>query len=195
MPEKDLYDIAMLLKDNEYENICILIKHIANNNISESCDWNIGSILQHLDYNLIVQVLKEIPIAKRAYFYESIGLTWCLGEANIRNNYISEFLYDVLNYTRNSEAWWRAAFALEKITGKNAINNLKRSLKNRGINSLDDCLADLSDKKNVIGVLFNANSIEIKNKIYPELKKQFFNNSDKKNIFEYIVVVWKIKIV
>ena len=129
--ETDLLTIAEKLKAVDF-NVSVLINIILLNNINENCDWNIGSLLQHFDYNEIIGVLQNITLNRRGYLYDSIGFCWALGECPYKNEQVIEFLYEVINNGRNSEAWWRAAFALEKITGKNAINNLKRSLKNYG---------------------------------------------------------------
>lgn len=47
------------------------------------------------------------------------------------------------------------------LTGKDAINNLKRSVKNYGIITLEESLEDLTNKK-IINILLNSNSINIK---------------------------------
>ena len=184
--ETDLLNIAERLKEEHFD-ISILINIILLNNINENCDWNIGSILQHFDYNKIIGVLQNIESNRRGYLYDSIGFCWALGECPYKNEQVIQFLYEVINNGRNSESWWRAAFALEKITGKNAINNLKRSLKNQGTISLEESLSDLSDKKNVINVLLNANSNIIRDKIYPCLKNRFNISNDEK---ELINIIW-----
>ena len=53
--ETDLLNIAEILKEERFD-ISILINIILLNNINENCDWNIGSILQHFDYNKIIGV-------------------------------------------------------------------------------------------------------------------------------------------
>ena len=184
--ELDLLYIANKLKDDEYD-VSRLINIILSNTINENCDWNIGSLLQHFDYNDIINALQNTPLNKRGYLYDSIGFCWALGECPYKNEQVIEFLYEVINNGRNSESWWKAAFALEKITGKNAINNLKRSLKNYGTVSLEESLDNLSDKKNVINVLLNANSNVIKEDIYPKLKERFNDSIDEK---ELINIVW-----
>ena len=55
MQENVLLDIAtqsILSKDFE---VIDLINIILKNNVNENCDWNIGSILQHFDYNDIIK--------------------------------------------------------------------------------------------------------------------------------------------
>ena len=51
--ELDLQEIATVLQSDEQFNIGNLFNIILHNQINEHCDWNIGSILQHFDYNLI----------------------------------------------------------------------------------------------------------------------------------------------
>ena len=124
--EKDLLSIAKILKNNEINNIKTILNYMVENNISDSCDWNIGSIIQHFNINEVIKQIDSIPVNKRSFLYDSIGLAWALGDSGSKNEKIVDFLYEVLNYSRNSEAWWRSSFAIEKLTGKNAINNLKR---------------------------------------------------------------------
>ncbi|MEE1371376.1 MAG: methyltransferase domain-containing protein [Bacilli bacterium] len=185
--EIDLLEISERLKDDSNFDIRQLIDIILLNNINENCDWNIGSVLQHFDYNNIIVALDNVPTNKRGYLYDSIGFCWVLGECPYKNDKVINFLYEVIENGRNPESWWKAAFSLEKITGKNAINNLKRSLKNYGTISLEESLSDLSNKKNVINILLNANSGIIKEKIYPYLKFRF-NSSD--NEKELINIIW-----
>ena len=185
--ENDLLEIATLLKKDKDYNVNELINIILKNRINENCDWNIGSLLQHFDYIDIIKALDTIPANKRGYLYDSIGFCWALGECPYKNEKVIEFLYEVINNARNSESWWRASFALEKITGKNAINNLKRSLKTNNKMSLSESLDDLSDKKNVINVLLHANSNDIKEIIYPKLKEKFNGTEDEK---ELINITW-----
>lgn len=191
--ETDLLTIAEKLKAVDF-NVSVLINIILLNNINENCDWNIGSLLQHFDYNEIIGVLQNITLNRRGYLYDSIGFCWALGECPYKNEQVIEFLYEVINNGRNSEAWWRAAFALEKITGKNAINNLKRSLKNYGTITLEESLRDLSDKKNVINVLLNANSNIIRDEIYPCLKERFNTTYDEKELINIIWLLGRLRL-
>lgn len=191
--ESDLLDISHELKRSKFD-VGVLINIILLNKINENCDWNIGSLLQHFDYNNIILVLQSISLNRRGYLYDSIGFCWALGECPYKNEKVIEFLYEVINNGRNSESWWRAAFALEKITGKNAINNLKRSLKNHVIISLDESLEDLSDKKNVINILLNSNSKIIKDKIYPCLKERFNNSVNEKELINIIWLLGRLRL-
>lgn len=192
--EKDLYTIAEELKKDS--NFCVdeLINIILLNSINEDCDWNIGSILQHFNYNDIIKALDNVLVNKRGYLYDSIGFCWVLGECPYKNDKVINFLYEVIDNSRNPESWWKAAFSLEKITGKNAINNLKRSLKNYGTISLEESLNDLSNKKNVINVLLNANSSAIKEKIYPSLKLRFNISNNEKELINIIWLLGRLRL-
>lgn len=185
--EKDLFDISENLKTDLKFGVEDIIDIILKNNVNEDCDWNIGSILQHFNFNDIIKALDNISINKRGYLYDSIGFCWVLGECPYKNDKVINFLYEVIDNGRNPESWWKAAFSLEKITGKNAINNLKRSLKNCGTITLEDSLKNLSNKKNVINVLLNSNSGTIKDVIHPKLK-MIFNIT--KNEKELINIIW-----
>lgn len=192
--ESDLSNISEKLKEEKSFSVDTLINIILLNNINENCDWNIGSILQHFNYNDIINVLHDIAPNRRAYLYDSIGFCWVLGECPYKNNQVINFLYEVIDNGRNPESWWKAAFALEKITGKNAINNLKRSLKNHGTISLEDSLNDLSNKKNVINILLNSNSGTIKEIIYPHLKERFNLSSDEKELINIIWLLGRLRL-
>lgn len=192
--ENDLLDISKRLREDPRFDVSELINIILLNNVNENCDWNIGSILQHFDYNSIIGALDNVPANKRGYLYDSIGLCWVLGECPYKNDKVISFLYEVIYNGRNSESWWKAAFALEKITGKNAINNLKRSLKNYGTISLEESLDDLSNKKNVINILLNANSGAIKEKIYPCLKLRFNSSNNEKELINIIWLLGRLRL-
>ena len=189
-----MLDISKRLREDPRFDVSELINIILLNNVNENCDWNIGSILQHFDYNSIIGALDNVPANKRGYLYDSIGLCWVLGECPYKNDKVISFLYEVIYNGRNSESWWKAAFALEKITGKNAINNLKRSLKNYGTISLEESLDDLSNKKNVINILLNANSGAIKEKIYPCLKLRFNSSNNEKELINIIWLLGRLRL-
>ena len=71
--EADLLEIANKLKASNYD-VTKLLYIILFNRINENCDWNIGSLLQHFDYNEIINALQNVPTSSRAYLYDSIGL-------------------------------------------------------------------------------------------------------------------------
>lgn len=76
--ENDLLEIATVLKKDKTYNVSELIDIILKNSINEHCDWNIGSLLQHFDYNEIIVALDNIPANKRGYLYDSIGFCWAM---------------------------------------------------------------------------------------------------------------------
>ena len=91
--EIDLLEISERLKDDSNFDIRQLIDIILLNNINENCDWNIGSVLQHFDYNNIIVALDNVPTNKRGYLYDSIGFCWVLGECPYKNDKVINFLY------------------------------------------------------------------------------------------------------
>ena len=192
--ELDLKKISEELKKIPQFEVSCLINIILHNKIGENCDWNIGSLLQHFDYNDIINYLSSIKATMRGYLYDSIGFCWVLGECPYKNEQVIEFLYEVINNGRNPESWWRASFALEKITGKNAINNLKRSLKNSNSYSLDESLSDLSNKRNIINILLKSNSKDIKEKIYPCLKERFNDSNNEKELLNIIWLLGRLRL-
>lgn len=163
---------------------------MVSNSITEACDWNIGSTIQHFNINLIMDSIDNLPMNKRPFLYDSIGISWALGDSNTKNEKVIDFLYEILNYSRNPEAWWRAAFGIEKLTGKNAINNLKRSLKKNNIKNLEDCFSNLQDKRNVISLLLHANNYEIRTIIYPKLKEKFYTAIKQKDNKLLLNIIW-----
>ncbi len=192
--ESDLLDISnILLQDSNFE-VKELIDIILNNPIGENCDWNIGSLLQHFDYSEIVEALLNVKPNKRGYLYDSIGFCWAMGECPYKDDEVIQFLYEVIYNSRNPEAWWRAGFALEKITGKNAINNLKRSLKNNETISLQESLKDLSNKKNIINILLKSNSSAIKDEVYPALKEKFNESTTEKELINIIWLLGRLRL-
>ncbi|MBQ1496486.1 MAG: methyltransferase domain-containing protein [Bacilli bacterium] len=192
--ENNLLAISEFLKRNPQFEVSNLVNIILHNEINEVCDWNIGSLLQHFDYNEIIDVLSNIKPSMRGYLYDSIGFCWALGECPYKNEQVIEFLYEVINNGRNPESWWRASFALEKITGKNAINNLKRSMKNSESLSLKESLQDLTNKRNIINILLKSNSKDIKETIYPYLKRRFDISRDEKELINIIWLLGRLRL-
>lgn len=94
--ENDLFKISKVLKEDDSFNVSTLINIILLNNINESCDWNIGSLLQHFDYNSIINTLDNISVNRRGYLYDSIGFCWMLGECPYKNDKVINFLYEVI---------------------------------------------------------------------------------------------------
>ena len=140
---------------------------------NKNFDWNIGSTIQHFNPNDVLAAFKEID---HAYLTDSIGLSWVLGEFKLKDQEVIDFLYDVILNGQDSEAWWRAAFSLEKIGIEDAVVLLKRGLKSKGLKNLDHYLENLSDKRSIIGVLLRSSNFTLRSKIYPKLKKTFIES-------------------
>lgn len=191
--EQDLLEIASILKADNVD-VSILIDIILSNKINDECDWNIGSLLQHFDYTSIIGVLKTVSPNKLGYLYESCGFCWAMGECPYKDDKVVDFLHEAINAGRNPESWWKAAFSLEKITGENAINSLKRSLKKHKLLSLDECLDDLSNKKNLINILLNSSSSNIREKIYPSLMEKFNSSNDEKILINIIWLLGRLRL-
>jgi len=190
-----LKEVAQLLKKNEKQNIEALLKFIYEKNCNDTCDRNIGNILQYLSFTELINVLKAIPETKIAFLCDSIGLSWVLGETRSHDPFVSEFLYIVLDNTRKSNVWWRAAFSLNKITGENAVVTLKKSLKKHGINNdLNSCLSNLKDNKNVVNLLLHANSDKIQEDIYEKLKEQFLQTNDKQELKNILWLLGRLRL-
>jgi len=193
--EHELKKLAERVKEDSCEKeICLLLlRHMLENDYEKNYDWNTGSIVQHFDAETLIAEIEKIK--NKNPLYESIGLSWVLGEFKIKNITIIKFLYEVMDKTKNSEAWWRAAFSLEKIGVEDAVNLLKRSLKKRGISSLQRYLQNIQDKKSVIGILLFADNEAIKTKIYPVIKEKFINSSDTTILINCIWLIGRLKLI
>ncbi len=189
------------------ENLAILSVYINNikdrsllvdNLISglSSCDrnydWNVGSILQHLDVDLIISSLQKIKLSA---LYNSIGLVWVLGEFKNINPVIIDFLYAVINNAEESDAWWRAAFSLEKLGIDEAVNLLKMSLKHKKIKNLDFYLKRMNDKRSIINILILSNIDNIEKSIYPKIKEIFLKTNNCETIINCCWLIGRLKLI
>ncbi len=175
--ENELLKISSVILNENGCNQKIIISNLIDkiSSYGKNYDWNVASILQHLPADLVVGIFKEIQNIPR--FHNSIGLSWVLGEFNRKDQFVVDFLYSVIKYSTNSDAWWRAAFSLENIGVEEAVNLLKRSLKADKIRSLKYYLDNLQDKKSIIGVLVLSNVDNTQNIIYPKVKKIFLQKN------------------
>lgn len=98
-------------------------------------DWNVGSILQHFESTIVLDMFRRIE--NTSPFHNSIGLAWVLGELNTKDSKVIDYLYSIVNYSTDSDAWWRAAFSIEKLGVEEAVNLLKRSQKNKPVKGLE----------------------------------------------------------
>ncbi|MDD4251483.1 MAG: methyltransferase domain-containing protein [Candidatus ainarchaeum sp.] len=178
--------ISKLIKNSseKKEIIINLFKTLSNTNCDEEIDWNIGNILEKIETNDLLDVFQNLD--NKFYLYNSAGLAWALGEHKKKNTDIIYFLKNVLTKTKNQEAWWQAAFSIEKICEEDAITLMKHNLKNEGLCPLSDYLKKLNEKKSTIGILLQVNSRNIKTKIYPKIKFQILNTKNKKTLINSI---------
>jgi len=173
--EDDLSVIGCLINE-EIDQINIIQNLITQIPMyGKNYDWNVGSILQHVNVKHIIELLKSI---NDPHLYNSIGLAWVFGEYKNTNRCITDFLFNVIEKSTNSDAWWRSAFSLEKLGIEEAVNLLKMSLKTKSFRSLDYYLKNIFDKKSVISILILSNVENIENIIYPKVKKIFLSTND-----------------
>lgn len=185
--EDQLKNIAIGIKKRDYKTIMynLIMNYIEvyNNN---NYDWNMGSILKHLDFEVIISILENLDVNKKPFLYDSIGFTWLLGEANSKNKIVIDFLENVINYSRNSTAWWNAAYSLKEIDNRNAVNILKKKVLEGDLKDVNYYLDNLKDKKSVIAILLHSDIMVVKNIIYPKLIEKLPKASHE----EKINIIW-----
>lgn len=193
--EEVLLEIASSLgTDSEYVRKCVAILYTYLSEQQCDCehfDWNVGSIIQHLRAECVIQALKDFDYKT---LYNSIGIAWVLGELNIKDGFVVGYLHDVIKHSTNADAWWRAAFSLEKLGQEAALVFLKKSLKNEGLDTLAHYLDSLSSKRSVVGILLLANSNSIRETIYPSLKKNFIEHTDKKTVINCVWLLGRFRL-
>ncbi len=190
--EEELKELAKIIKysNKEAELVYSLIFNLTKQN--RNYDWNCGSILQHLSIDFIIEALKKLNLLE---LYNSIGLAWVLGEFRNTNRIIVDFLYAIIKNSFDSDAWWRAAFSLEKLGVEEAVNLLKMSLKNKGLRNLNYYLNKLNDKKSIISILVLSNVDNVENKIYPKIKEVFLKSNDCKTIINCCWLIGRLKLI
>lgn len=192
-PEVELKWLAEELKNirNRDEIIFDLINDIPN--LNRNYDWNVGSILQHFKVDIVINSIIELKSPER--FYNSIGLSWVLGEFKNRDRAVVDFLYAIVRNSKDSDAWWRAAFSIEKLEIEEAINLLKRSLKTRELKSLNYYLDHLDDKRAVISILILSNADIISHTIYPRIRNILLSSSNHKIIINCCWLIGRLKLI
>ncbi len=155
-------------------------------------DWNVGSILQHLEAELIIDTLQG---SKDVRLFNSIGLAWSLGEFRNTNRVITDFLYGIVENATNSDAWWRSAFSLEKLGLEEAVNLLKMSLKGAPLKDMDFYLDHIDDKKSVVSVLIISNVENIEQVIYPRIKQIFLQTNDDTTVINCCWLIGRLKLI
>ncbi|MEK7525685.1 MAG: HEAT repeat domain-containing protein [Patescibacteria group bacterium] len=170
-----------------------MVKEVILNipNFGRNFDWNTGSILQHLGADVVVDVLRT----NSEILLNSVGLAWVLGEFRNTNRIITDFLYFVVKNGVNSDAWWRAAFSLEKLGVEEAVNLLKMSLKKDLIKDLDFYLNKINNKRSLVAILILSNVENIEQVIYPSIKKTFLEANDDATIINCCWLVGRLKLI
>ena len=190
--ELDLREIAEMMQ-NRAKNSGFVFDLINSIPIQgREYDWNAGSIIQHFDTRSVIDALSRIQDPR---LYNSIGLSWVLGEFRNTDRIITDFLYNILKKSLDSDAWWRAAFSLEKLGLDEAVSLLKMSLKNTVIKNLDYHLANLHDKRSVVSVLVLSNVDNIEHEIYPKIKSTFINSIDTRVVINCCWLIGRLKLI
>jgi hypothetical protein len=193
--EIELLEIVNIIKANN--DVAGFVKRLlkfcySEENYTQILDWNVGSTIQHFNSKYVIDAFKSID---SELIYNSIGLTWVLGEFKIKDEKVIEFLYDCVRKSTNSEVWWRAAFSLELLGQEKAINFLKRSLKQNNLESLDHYLNNIQSKKSVIGILLLSSNSNVKKHIFPKLKNFFNESLDTKILINSIWLLGRLKLI
>lgn len=185
--EEELRRIALGIKRRDEKIITneLIMSYIEEHSDSDY-DWNMGSILSHIDFGIVLSVINNIDVNKKPFLYDSLGISWLLGEVNSQNKTVIDFLEKVIEHSRNSTAWWNAAYSLKEIDNRNAVSLLKKRILRNGLKDLDYYLKNISDKKSIIGILIHANTKTVKEEIYPELLELLPNSSRR----EKINIIW-----
>lgn len=190
--ESDLNVLSGYLKEDsdELKIVKQLITQIPQYN--RNYDWNAGSIIQHLDIEIIINVLRSNTDKS---LLNSIGLAFALGELKTTDRVVTDFLYQIVKQSKNSDAWWRAAFSLEKLGIEEAVNLLKASLKDSPLKDLEYCLSTVRDKKSVISILMLSNVENIEQEIYPRIKNIFLTSPDDQTIVSCCWLIGRLRLI
>ena len=192
MTEAELRQIAQKIKcTDSYGIIFNLIDGLPK--YGRAYDWNVGSILQHLDAELVVSSIQHI--GNPAPLYESIGLAWVLGEYRSQDPFIVNFLHDVVRLSKDADAWWRAAFSIEKIGAGDAVTLLKRSLKAVGLSGLEYYLDHINDKRSLIGILLESNVDNLERIIYPRVRREFLVATNVGTVINCCWLIGRLKLI
>lgn len=181
LSENDLAIISEIIKKkrNSHKYLLDLVALIPE--FSKSFDWNMGSILQHFDPEIIIDTFKKIENLPK--YYNSIGLVWVLGEIGLKDQFVLDFLHNTLRCSTNSDVAWRAAFSIENLEkDEDAIVLLKRSFKIDSLNDITYYLNNIQDKKSVVGVLLKSDTDNTQKIIYPKLKEIFLTTKNPKEL-------------
>ncbi len=174
--EAILRDTAILINESSAtaEYIYALLLEVPT--ADRDFDWNIASILQHCDPTVVFDMFRRIQ--DTSIYYGSMGLAWLFGELGLREPKIVTFLTSIVNYSQNSDAWWRAAFSLQQLGAGNAVNLLKTSLRVHTLQTIDYYLQHIDDKKSVICILILSTVDNLEHTVYPKVRELFLTSSD-----------------
>jgi len=194
--ESELLSLANEILENE-QDIEKVVKNLLTDfsiekTYNKNFDWNIGSTIQHFNPNSVLVAFKNVDSFS---LLNSIGLSWVFGEFRLKDPSIIRYLYDVILKSSNSDAWWRAAFSLEKIGIEDAVVLLKRALKSKEVKSLKFYLQNLNDKRSIIGVLLRSSNFTLRSEIYPNLKKLFLKVNDTATLINCSWLLGRFKLV
>jgi hypothetical protein len=193
--ENNLLNLAEVIKRNEsdiFSFVYNLLEDLAlTKPYNKYFDWNIGSTIQHFDPLVVISAFKKL---ESPYLTDSIGLSWVFGEFKLNDPIIRNFLHKVIKNGRDSEAWWRAAFSLEKISNEDAVTLLKRDLKAKTLKELSFYFQNIKDKKSIIGILLKCTSLNLRTEIYPFLKNTFLSSEDKLTLINCAWLLGRFKL-
>lgn len=194
---------ARILTDAEVKNLADKIKKTASFGViyhfidkipgyGRRYDWNVGNILRHFDADLVVNSLRHAADARS--LYDSVGLAWVLGEYRDRDPFIVDRLYAVVREAGDFNAWWQAAFSLEKLGVDDAVNLLKRSFKPTGLKDLNFYLERLADKRSLIGILLRSDQENIRTVLYPRIRKIFLKGGSRDVVINSSWLIGRLKL-
>lgn len=99
--EETLNKVADHIKKRDaYGSIFRLVNELPSHN--HIFDWNVCSILQHFDIDLILETLQQFNDQRP--LYESIGLASILGEYRKIDTRAIDYLHSVVNEARDAKA-------------------------------------------------------------------------------------------
>lgn len=197
--ESDLFKLSKIIKKecSNHDDFLfnLLFSFSRKQNYTKELDWNVGSTIQHFDPSKVIFAFNKLDRINKSFLFDSIGLSWVFGEFKMKDTNIIEYLYNVVRNSRNSEAWWRAAFSLEMLGQEEAVTFLKRSLKYEGIESLKYYLDNINNKKSIIGILLLTNNYNLKQEIFPALREVFLTTKTKESLINSAWLLGRFKLI
>ncbi|NHZ86729.1 MAG: methyltransferase domain-containing protein [Planctomycetia bacterium] len=116
-------------------------------------DWNLGYLIQKLNPNILIDVIKRYP----ENLYHSEGVAWALGIIGNDDQAIIDFLQKQCKLCEDFDAWWCAAHSLSQLNQGDAIEILKRTLIQEEWQNLDHCIKNIGSRPATIGILRKVN--------------------------------------